>query len=283
MKLMRFVIVPAILFAMAAAADDGASKADKGATSTLVDALHKFGSGAGWVVTGSASEEEGAASSSGGAIIFTGDGSDSKRFSGKFEAHRTDKGELIITSKSALPGVAIYQKDERLIVSTTREDAPVTTNNLEADLTSVLDVDRLAKSVEKAKLEGKTDATSGETTFKGELPAKLIRATSSGGIGMITPKVMKVKVEFTLTAAGQLHAAKIGVVRSDPLAGLRSRAMSGGVQNGTVTLGADDLDSSSDAEGKTAVYEIEASTSGPSNRTKDALAAMRKVLENEAH
>jgi hypothetical protein len=250
-----------------------------GAQKALVSSLRDLGKGA-WIASGHATEEDSAAASAGGAVVVAGAG-EAAPFTGTFEAQRTANGDLVVASKSALPGVAIFQREERVLVSTTHEDTPIGTGHFANDLSSLLDFDRLARYVEKASLKSATNPDTKETTIEGELPAKAIKPSSGGGIAMIEPKVLRVTVHFVLDEKSKLRSARFGVVRSDPLANIRGRATAGGVHEGTVTLTPDSL--GSDDEGKTTVYELTMAIGAPSPRTADALAAFQKLLAEQAH
>ncbi len=246
--------------------------------SLLTDSLNALQGPSGFLLTGKVSSKEPDSSAGASVLVFTA-GQSGEEFKGDMEAWRTDQGELLLVSRDALPGMAVYEKGERLLVTTTHEEEPIAAREVSADLTSLLKLDRVVASLESAKVQSEADP-SGKSVFRAALPARLVRSATMGASAMIEPKVLRIEAVFTLDAKKNLESVRFSVLRSDPFSGMRERALSGGLESGTVTMsGGEDL--SGNAEGKTSVYEL-APGSKPSARADAVLKTMRGILKSEA-
>jgi hypothetical protein len=228
-----------------------------------------------------ARESEG--ESRGGAqVIVRGGGDDTPAFRGAIEVLRTDRKELLIASMRALPEVVVFDDGAHQLVRTTIDDEPVSARRLANDLASLLDLGRLASQLEKTtQLAAGTPAFDGSRGVDCELPARTVRAQGQGMLALMEPKVLAVRAHFDLDGHGAILGLELSVVRSDPMAHMRRNALqnaSNGSSTTTVTSFAphegDDAE-----EGTTSVYRLRPRAETPSVHAREALLAMRKLVE----
>ena len=184
-----------------------------------------------------------------------GGGGGGETFEGELDIWRTRNREWVITTPESLPGLAIFDDGDRLISRSTFEDQAYDVGRLHNDLLALLDLENVAKKLDRVSFEVET-SESGETTLIGELPKRLIRS-SGGAMAMMAPTVLRIEAKFVLDANQQLASAVFGVVRNDPMAAIRRQAMEGS-SNGEVRMrfSPDDMPEESKEEGNTSMYEI---------------------------
>jgi len=244
----------------------------------LVKALQKLDAERGFVLTGSVAKQEAAEAMGGGMQVMT-PGMGPEPFSGAFEVYRPQRGETLLTSKSALPGFTLYELDDHRITRMAFEDAPVGTGQLGNDISSLLSLQKVIRAVKKAKLQKQVDAESGITSFTGELTKRLIRAGGGGGGGMMAmfaPKVLKIVGRWKLDAKGNLLDIRYEVQRTDPMAAMQAKAMAG-EQIDPNTAAADMEDD--ETAGPSAIYTLKVKASKPSQRAAHTLKTLRKLAE----
>lgn len=276
-------LAAAVLACGAACAQDESRPAQPRTDSApLEKALATLLDSKGFRLTGDASSVRAEEESGGGAhvmVIGAGGGSAGTAFSGAVEIARTPKGELLIASKSKLPGFAALETGERSVTTTTFESDPVDPSVVVGDLAAVLSQDELVKAAQTStSLASKTDETAGTTRWTFALPKRL--AKSSGGDGPLAftkPRVKALKAAVTTGKDGAVTILKISVTRTDPMARVKKRAMESG-GGGTATIGADDM--GGDEDGATAVYTLRPAAGEMSQRAKDALAHLQKALSD---
>jgi hypothetical protein len=243
--------------------------ADPAAKKALVDALRRTLGADGFALRGSVSERT-PDSGGGGAVVVNGGGA-AAEFRGEFEVASTKEGELAVKSKRALPGFALYRRDDRTLVQTIVEDEGLGTSSTAADLASLLDRDRLANAVERAEVSMDGPATARTYTLK--LGKGFVRAGSAGPMAAFSPKILKVEAAVRVEA-GAVASIRFVVLRSDPLAGVRSRAGGGGSVELTGPIEDDGR-----TEGATRTYDL-TPAGPPSAGLREAIVALRKVFDD---
>lgn len=217
--------------------------------------------------------ENGDALQFGGMVVQVGGGGGAAQYAGNIEVVRTEKKELLIASLHELPEIAVYDDGTRRLVRTTVDEQPVSANQLANDLVRLLDFAALASQVEKAaKFDAGTPATDGSRLVTCELSPRALHSTG----GPLEARVLAVIARFDVDAAGKLLALEFSVTRTDPLAGMRQRALAGGANGGAITLGESDLDEAHVA-GPTATYQLRPKPDAPSAHAREALASLRKL------
>lgn len=233
-----------------------------------------------FVLSGSVTLEE---PDSGGAqhmIVINGGGSGGgEEYAGPVEIWRTHEDELVIASRDALPGFGFFDNGERSITQLNYEDVPVRASSLTSDLVALLDLNRLKRSVRKTDLDSKTGQDGKALVFRGEISKRILRGGGGSPIQLLAPQVLRVETEFTLDDKMRLVSLKFIVVRSDPFAGLRRKALEGELDGGIeITSERPDL---SEDEGKRYIYTLNVSKKGPSDRAKALLEQVREMLKDE--
>jgi hypothetical protein len=226
-------------------------------------------------------------------------GAAAKPFQGELEAWRDSEGDLVILSRKALPGLAIFQSGKRTIQRHTTEGATPETKFLCAELQSIMDGIRLTKHALASKLTPKTNADTGEVVWSGEISKDVVRPVRANGdprLAMVmeqfAPRVLKANIELRVSNKGKLREIKLSVVRNDPA----REMLKGGGLGRIVILGAPGqpgkaggigrgLETNADAEkheieGKTTVYEVEIETGGASERAKAFKRDMTRLTED---
>jgi hypothetical protein len=211
-----------------------------------------------------------------GGVMVLGAGTGDPPFEGAIEVLLSEREELLIASARSLPEVVVYDDGERLLVRTTVEDEPVGAGQLANDLVSLLDLASLAAQVEKAaRVEAGPAAADGSRSAEVELSPRSVRAQNRGMLGLLAPKILRVRARFELDARGAIRGLRFAVTRTDPMAGVRRRALDGALAGGgNLAFEGGDL---GDEEGATSVYELRASEAEPSARAREALGAMRRI------
>jgi len=236
----------------------------------------------GFRLTGDAADVRPEDESGGGAqvMVIGAGGSGATPFTGGVEIVRTPKGELLIASKSKLPGFATLETGERSVTSTTFESEAIDPSVVVGDLTAVLSRDELVKAAQTStSLTSKSDETAGTTRWTFPLPKRLAR--SSGGDGPLAftkPRVKALKATVTTGKDGAVTTLKISVTRTDPMARVKKRAMEQTGGGGTAAIGAEDM--GGDEDGATAVYTLRPAAGEMSQRGKDSLALLQKAISD---
>jgi hypothetical protein len=270
-------MLPALLLAAPRAGADDPPAAPPNPAEPLLAALQALEGPAAWRFEGKASSvSKDPDAQMGGATVVVAGGGDlgAAEVEGPIEALRTSEGELLLVTKGALPGAAVYARDGRVVVRTTYEDEPVAATNLAADVGGVLEGDALRKAVAKSALERTEDAATGRVTWSGTLHRSLHRAVRQrvGMLAAIQPKVLRIEARFVVGKDGALRSMRLSVVRTNPFGDAMRDSLAGG--SGTKVM----PDEPSEEEGKTSVYALERAADAPSPRALEELAALRKVV-----
>lgn len=212
----------------------------------------------------------------GGMVVQVGGGGAPAPYAGNFEVVRTEQKELLIASLHALPEIAVYDDGARRLVRTTVAETPVNANRLANDLVQLLDFAALASQIEKAtKFDMGAAASDGSRLVTCELSPRMLRNTG-GAAALLEPRVLAVNARFDVDASGKLLALEFAVTRTDPLAGMRQRALAGGANGGAITLDESQLDETHVA-GPTSTYQLRPKSDAPSAHAREALASLRKL------
>jgi hypothetical protein len=267
-----------------AAAEGAAPEKSLATVDTLLAALDNLAARDGYVLTGrvASRDPEGEKKSAGmQMIVIGGGGGAGESFSGGIEVWRTGDDELIVLSRSPLPGLGFFDDGDRSITQTCYEDEPVDTKRVTGDLGSLLDIKRLKKAIGKGKLTATVDSGSGAITYGGEISSKAVRSVDAGSpMAMMAPTVLRVEADFVVSEEGALEGCRFTIVRSDPMAGIRRKAASGALTGGEqIQLGAPEP---SDEEGKSDVYTLRVSKRGPSKRALAFREQIGAIIEEEA-
>jgi len=215
-------------------------------------------------------------------IVAGGGGGGGEPFTGPLEIWRTAEEELVLLSKDpALPRMAFYDDGDRVITRLFYEDRPPATDRVTGDLSGVLDHDRLIRAVKKAKLEPALDEERGTITFKGQLSRRLVKSSGGGmELALMSAQVLKLEAAFVLDSRHRLQSLKFTVVRSDPLAGLKRKALSGDFSGGGVSVSSE-MPEPSEEEGTHSIYTLHLSDKGPSAGAKKFVKEVRTILDEE--
>ena len=198
-------------------------------------------------------------------------------FEGDAEGWYGPDGVTVIASKEALPGFALYLKDDRAIKEVTYETDVPSLAQLKAELGAILDPARLVRKLFDAELKHRTDVATGEITFTGKVPREIVKVTLPEGMGgMMFPggvaKVLKAQGELVVSKEGRFKKIKISVTRNDPMAeAMRNQGgfrvvIQGGGQPAPQKKKADD--EKHDIEGGTTHYTLTFDRDGPSERAQ---------------
>jgi hypothetical protein len=230
---------------------------------------------------GSVAERAAESSNGNMAFVMGGPGSGAK-FKGDIDAWRTAKKELFVLSKKRLPEMAMLDDGMQPVVRTTCADEPLDVTQACTDLTALLDLAALAKSVESIK----STAEKPEIEWSGrpgeaqavacELPSRFIKS-GAGAMQMAMPKILRIEARFTIDAKGTLVGMQFDVVRSDPFGQIRRNAVEGGGSSAVVVHPGD----LGDEEGTTSVYELQLDTQPPDKRAQSILESMRETVRSD--
>ncbi len=215
------------------------------------------------------------------AFVMGGAGSGPK-FKGDVDAWRTSKNELFLLSKKRLPEMALLDDGVQPIVRTTCADAQIDVSQACTDLTTLLDLGGVAKSLESMAAAAdkpvvEWSGTKGETqTVACELPSRFIKS-GAGMMQMAMPKILRIEARFTIDPKGALAGMRFDVVRSDPFGEIRRTAVAGGGSNARVVQPSD-LGSE---EGATSVYELHLDAQAPDKHAQSVLDSMRETARSD--
>jgi hypothetical protein len=227
--------------------------------------------------------EHAAEKGDGGGAIMVGAGGSGTKFSGDLDAWRTAKNELFVLSKKRLPELALFDDGVQPIVRTTYGDENIDVSQAVGDLTALLDLAAMSKTVEALGSAANKPAIEwsggpGEVqTVACELPTRFIKR-GSGMAQMAMPKVLRIVARFTIDAKGALAAMTFDVVRSDPFGQIRRNALQGGGSSALV-VNPSDL---GNEEGPTSVYTLQVDTQTPDPRAESVLGSMRETAKSDA-
>lgn len=229
---------------------------------------------------GAVSEKAGAQDDAlelGGMVVHVGGGGgDAAPYAGNIEVVRTQEKELLVASLHDLPEIVVYDDGTRRLVRTTVDEKPVDANRLASDLVQLLDFAALANQIEKAaKFDAGTPAADGSRLVTCELAPRMLHG-ASGAASMLAPRVLALTARFDLDASGKIAGLEFAVTRTDPLAGMRQRALANGPGGGPITLDGSQLEEAHVA-GPTATYQLRPKADAPSAHARESLAALRKL------
>ncbi|MFQ5504632.1 MAG: hypothetical protein ACE5F1_07540 [Planctomycetota bacterium] len=249
------------------------------AAAPLVLALKKLDTSKGFLLSGKVSRSAPEGRGMGGMQVMMGaPGQGGEPFSGAIEVYRPRRGETILVSRPELPGIVIYELDKQRITRTTIEDTPIATSELGSDLHGLLEIRKVIRAVEKARLRKVVDEEKGTITYEGSISKRLARSTATG-LAVFQARVLKILGRWTLDANGSLIGMRYEVRRSDPTASLMQKALAGG---GGGVFSLEDLEDSEEeeTEGVRTVYRFEVKKGRASKRTREALASLRKLIDD---
>lgn len=221
-------------------------------------------------------------------MVFGGPpGGGGEEFAGEVEVLRTDKGESIVASTTALPVLAAYDDGKAMSVHAHyAAGKPPSAARFTKMLLPLLRGDALAKAVEKATWT--TEAgEGGATVYVGKLPKSLVEKpepegmTMGGGMMMMgggSPKVVDVAARFVVGKDGKLAGASIALTRNDPAAAMRKLIESKREESdgeGGIAISPDDFENLEDVEGDTITFALTRGDDAPSKRAARLLALFR--------
>jgi hypothetical protein len=217
-------------------------------------------------------------------FAFNGAGSEATPFTGRFEAWRTDAGELVIVSEKALPGLGVYLSGDRRVVRTTFEDKILSPSALSGDLPQLLDFAALKKYA--ADGTGLKSATKDrQYTFRLPLSPRLLRGTGEPAGAVPKPEVLGVEASFVCPESGGIRSLQFKVLRSNPWAAILEKEKGKGPipvegvnSEAFQKLVLDQLGAKL-KEGKATTFTLTVGTGEPSARVKEFAATMRKELK----
>jgi len=218
---------------------------------------------------------EGGGMMGGTRIVIGGGGVGGKPYEGPINAARDKSGELIVTSRHAMPGFEIFfGEDDRRIVRSTYEDEAPSVSMLARELEVFLDLGRIERSLGETEFSVK-HSDDGKLTLRGKAPRRLTPKGARGLAALGRSRVLRVDLRFDLAADGRLERAEFVVVRSDPTAGLLRR--------GGGTLTERDLEEmeGDETEGARTTYALTFKAGEPTARMKKFRAAVAEILEAE--
>lgn len=285
---LALVLVTALPFAQDPAPETAAEPAGPQVPEILAKAFDALRADGGCIVEGrvSRSSADDGAFGSGVIVMSGGPGGGGEPFEGELQVHVRSNGDLLAVSRTAFPGFGLFLGDERQVVQTNFEETPIEVGELSREVEGLLDFDNLLKYSRRADWKGRIDEESQSWTFTADLSKRVLPRRGGGGplggLGM-GPKVMRVEARLTVDAAGVLTDALFGVVRSDPMAGLRRRIMEegfepgGDIEIGDIEIGGAELLGGDDdeEEGETTSYRLRFRKGEPTRR----LASFAKIAE----
>lgn len=194
-------------------------------------------------------------------------------YQGELEVVRRN-GELLIVSKTLLPGFAVLHRGDRSVRTATYDDAPVGFDDLASDLRSVLNFPILAAAA--SAIEWELEATDQGHRATAQIPPTFLPSSTSKrdsgimrGNGMsMTPKVLAIRAQLETSSDGSIASVTIEIDRTDPLAGMMRQ------------FGGGEGSSKKDEVGTTRVITLTPSHAPPSKRSNrvrlELLAALAK-------
>lgn len=188
----------------------------------------------------------------GGAVIIMGGGGSGQPFTGRFRVLRSGV-ETVIASERKLPGVTSFDDGDRTVVRATYEETPIDAARLTGELPQLLDFRRLAGAVRRSKSVKSKQNGDGSLVYTIELSKRFV-AGASGVKAMMSPRILSLGARVTADANGRVTALRFTVLRSDPMAGVRRRALEGDYGGGAVTMTAGE--EGEDEPGDTTVFEL---------------------------
>ena len=150
---------------------------------------------------------------------------------------RTDRHEVLLSSRSLAPGVAIYDNGETRLVQTTFGRTHLDYEERAAHLLSLLDPKALREAVAGAKIESGVDPTGRLRVTAKIAKPKLFRPlrerTASRndllGWNVAARKILSLTMEVTFDTDRRLERLKFDVQHNDPQVGGRNMALGGEV------------------------------------------------------
>jgi len=281
----RVALLPALLLAVLLVplsgagpgeAPEPAAPKEPPPSARLLAAIAKAGSGP-FAVSGSVQRKKAAGGAMGGGVIVSRSGGEKPPYEGRFHAWVPKREELVVVSPRALPGFEIFRSDDGDVTRITYESDAPSVAELRNDLVALLDTDRLAKWLGRAELEAVTDEETGAVRFSGEAPRRLVPTRSSGPMGIMKDRILRIEVALELTAEGRLAEAEFRVVRADPLPELLRK----GKAFGPGGLPFEPPEPGEEREGPTAVYRLEWTGTEPAPRARSFHRAAAALLAED--
>jgi hypothetical protein len=211
-------------------------------------------------------------------VVIGGAGGSAPEFEGPIKVWRTTGDELIVFSKDRLPGFAFYDDGDRAITRIFFEESPVDVSRVTGEIAGLLDLASLLRQVKKAEFDAFLDKEAKTTTLQGALSRRLVKTGRDSGLQIMPERVLHVMAEFVLDSRDHLESFAITVVRSDPMAGLKRKVISGELGDGGVMKG---LPEPSEEEGKCSVYAFKVTKDKPDKAQRDFQREVSKLLEDE--
>lgn len=196
----------------------------------------------------------------GGGILVVSGAPTAAPFHGRFDVLRRE-GAMLIASKSALPGVVIFDDGTARITRTTVGTEALDAGTLARELPDLLHAERLLRECQAAEWQIEAAADGGRRATA-RLRKTLIQTGVQGGpMDFLSKKVERVVATATIDGGGQLVALEFVVVRFDPNAAMRRRMIENGGGGGVKAMTPDDLamdeDDRSDTDFEQDTYELQ--------------------------
>jgi hypothetical protein len=235
MKPSRTWIIPLLSLSMGVLAQEAAEPEvpEKGPSepeALLAKAVHHYRHAESVVLRAAVKHEPARRQAGGGGaagrvvIQISSGGMQAPPFEGKVEAWRDRDGVTVVHSEKALPGFSLFVHPDRSIRRLTLEGQKrFSLDQLAAELVPLLDGPRLARHLDGADLRAQPDPATGDVLFSGEVSRKLVDVTRTGGLGMMTPKVLRIEVDVLVSKEGRFRRIDLKVVRNDPSAEMMRR------------------------------------------------------------
>lgn len=215
-------------------------------------------------------------------------GSTALPFEGSFHIRRDAAGDVLVASKAALPGMALFARGKTLLTRTTvKPGTEIAMGDLNDDLAVFLAPKSLASwGAAKAKWEV-TEKGDGSSTHRTTIPDRffvtereVLEADDGTSVMMIDPMAVKVirgELELNVDAEGGLVALTLTVVRSDPMAAVQE--LMGNGEDGEMGFDPSELDDMDPIDGVAHRYSLKPTATAKSARLEALGAAFRALLD----
>lgn len=213
-----------------------------------------------------------------GMMVIGGPASKGAPFAGGIEVVRTARGEVLIASKKAFPGVAILRTGSQTIANTTAPiNSPIDVEMLHADVASMLNAKTFSKwAAKNAQWKLRENAETNARTYRAKLMAPEPEMPDMDGFddeagGMppmsdpMSPRILFSVVDITLNKAGAITEIALHVTRNDPMATIAEVAEESGEVDFEALMDAEPV------EGPVHHIKLKVSADEPSIRGKELL------------
>lgn len=207
--------------------------------------------------------------------VVVGDGG-AAPYEGGFEVWRDgpENDEVVIVSKRFVPGFGIYEKDGEGVIETRRKEGEraIDAAGVRRGVLALIDTRRLTKWLRKASwkpLDGDAEDPGVSRRWSAEVSRRIVPPTTQGMAGISSVRVLRAEAELTLVR-GTVSEIRVRVTETDPVAGLRRRAVR---ESGAELPPGFELDEGGD-EGREITYVIRPASATVSKR----LAQFRKRM-----